>query len=248
DVAKEYQNSGVPMADLIGCGNLGYLEALRRFDEDRKVKLITYAVWWIRQAIRVCIAGYNRTISLPVNKVGDLYRIGKVIRLLQHERGNEGPFSDEEIANRINVLYPDNKESYDAGRVRDAIEANFKRQSLDAPSPEENDGDRTLLDILRSEDSHPDFQMEVPPDQLAAAVIVDSERRILELLEAALDPRESVIIRGYYGIGGAEPLTLQQLGDNMSLTRERVRQLRERALVKLRWPENSGLLAELGQD
>ena len=225
DVAKNYQNRGLSLADLISAGNVGLMTASVRFDGDKGFKFISYAVWWIKQSILQTIAEHARTVRLPLNKLSLLKDISKVSRKLG--QGREGEPAIEEIAAELDVA---------PREVLDTMLSARSVRSLDESF--EEDDERSLLNIL-TDDS------QGLPD---ADVMVDSARAQLESVLQSLDERELRIIRLYFGLDGNEALTLEQIGGLMSLTRERVRQLKERALGKLRAPGRYQALMAISDD
>ncbi len=212
-VAKEYQNRGVPLADLISTGNMGLITAAERFDEAKGFKFISYAVWWIRQAILQTLAEQSRTVRLPLNKIGLLYKISKVSRLLQQERADDP--NPEVIAKQLDVPVEEIKETMMSGRSVRSLDAKFREEE-----------DQSLLDVL------PDDRQESPETQVMRGCLRGQ-------IDSALDGlvgREAEIIRLYFGLEGEEPMTLDQIGARFALTRERVRQIKEKALHRLRHP------------
>ena len=209
-VAKQYQNQGLTLPDLINEGNLGLIKAAQRFDETRGFKFISYAVWWIRQSILQALAEQSRIVRLPLNKIGSINKINKAYASLeqQHER----PPSAEEIATKLEMSEMDVKES---------LRNSGRHVSMDAPLVEGEDSN--LYDVLNSDDS-PN-----PDDDL----MVDSLRTEIERSLATLTPREGDVIRLYFGLNGQHPLTLEEIGEKFDLTRERVRQIEVRAFEKL---------------
>ena len=213
DVAKNYQNRGLSLSDLISAGNVGLLTAAERFDGTKGYKFISYAVWWIKQSILQSIAEHARTVRLPLNKLSLLKDISKASRKLG--QGREGEPAIEEIARELDMP---------AQEILDAMMSARSVRSLDESF--EEDDERSLLNIL-SDDN------QATPD---SHVLETSARAQLEEVLENLDEREMRIIRLYFGLDGSESLTLEQIGGLMGLTRERVRQLKERALGKLRHP------------
>jgi RNA polymerase primary sigma factor len=218
-VAKEYQNRGVPLADLISAGNVGLITAAERFDEKKGFKFISYAVWWIRQAILQTLAEQSRTVRLPLNKIGLLYKISKASRLLQQERA-DGP-RPEAIAEQLDVPVDEIKETLMCGRSVRSLDATFREEE-----------DQSLLDVLS------DDRQESPENQVMRGCL----RGQIESALSGLGGRESEILRLYYGLDGEEPMTLDQIGARFALTRERVRQIKEKALHRLRHPSRSDQL------
>ncbi|MCH8121958.1 MAG: RNA polymerase sigma factor RpoD/SigA [Bacteroidetes bacterium] len=210
-VAKKYQGQGLTLADLINEGNYGLIKAAQRFDETRGFKFISYAVWWIRQAILQALAEQSRVVRLPLNRIGTISKIRKTsARLAQtHERQP----NIEELAKELEV---------DVEKVREALQHTGRHLSMDAPFNE--DDDNSLLDVL------PDDEDTAPDDTLMdESLKIDIERAL-----SLLHPREAEITRLYFGIGREHPLTLEEIGQRFGLTRERVRQIKEKALRKLR--------------
>ena len=213
DVAKNYQNRGLSLSDLISAGNLGLLTAAERFDGTKGYKFISYAVWWIKQSILQTIAEHARTVRLPLNKLSLLKDISKVSRRLG--QGRESEPGVDEIAAELDVS---------AEEVLDTMLSARTVRSLDEAF--EEDDERSLLNILA------DTSQDAPDTE----VLRESARQQLESVLRSLDERELRIIRLYFGLDGNEDMTLEQIGGLMNLTRERVRQLKERALGKLRHP------------
>jgi RNA polymerase primary sigma factor len=213
DVAKNYQNRGLSLSDLISAGNVGLLTAAERFDGTKGYKFISYAVWWIKQSILQSIAEHARTVRLPLNKLSLLKDISKATRRLG--QGRESEPAIEEIARELDISEQE---------VLDAMMSARSVRSLDESF--EEDDERSLLNILA------DDNQETPDEH----VLRTSARMQLEEVLESLDERELRIIRLYFGLDGSESLTLEQIGGLMGLTRERVRQLKERALGKLRHP------------
>ena len=210
-VAKKYQGQGLSLADLINEGNYGLIKAAQRFDETRGFKFISYAVWWIRQAILQALAEQARTVRLPLNRIGTISKIRKATARLQqaHERAP----SVEELAAELDLPID---------KVRDALRHASHSVSMDAPFAEGEDN--TLLDVLPDADG-PDPDVGLLDESLMA----DIERAL-----ASLAPREAEVTRLYFGIGREQPMTLEEIGQSYGLTRERVRQIKEKALRKLR--------------
>ena len=214
DVAKNYQNRGLSLADLISAGNVGLMTAAERFDGTKGFKFISYAVWWIKQSILQTIAEHARTVRLPLNKLSLLKDISKASRKLG--QGRETDPEIEEIAAELDVSPEEVQQTILAARTVRSLDQSF-----------EEDDDRSLINILQDEN-------QVTPD---GNVMEQAARNQLESVLEGLDEREMKIIRLYFGLDGAEAMTLEQIGGLMSLTRERVRQLKERALGKLRHPQ-----------
>ena len=210
-VAKKYQGQGLTLSDLINEGNYGLMKAASRFDETRGFKFISYAVWWIRQAILHALAEQSRIVRLPLNRIGTISKIRKTSARLSQDL-KRSPSVDE-LAAELDIK---------PHKVREAISQSARHISMDAPFGD--DDDHSLLDLLAETDNVP------PDDQLMGESIrIDVERALV-----SLPPREAEITRLYFGIGHKHPKTLDEIGRRFGLTRERVRQIKERALRKLR--------------
>ena len=210
-VSKKYQGQGLTLSDLINEGNYGLIKAAQRFDETRGFKFISYAVWWIRQAILQALAEQSRVVRLPLNRIGTLSKIRKATASLTQQLGRK-PNVDE-LAAELD-LPPE--------KVRDALEHTSRQLSMDAPFSD--DDDHSLLDVLIDEDgTRPDEHL------VSESLKIDIERAL-----STLQDREAEIARLYFGIGREHPLTLEEIGQRFGLTRERVRQIKEKALRKLR--------------
>ncbi|MEN2993181.1 MAG: RNA polymerase sigma factor RpoD/SigA [Bacteroidia bacterium] len=212
-VAKQYQNQGLPLTDLISEGNLGLIKAAKRFDETRGFKFISYAVWWIRQSILQALAEQSRIVRLPLNRVGALNKINKVFARLEQEYEREP--SAEEIAEALEgALTPE--------EVAEIIRQSARHVSLDAPiAPGE---ETRFIDVLEN----PDLPQ---PDQI---LMQESLRQEISKALATLEEREAEIVRMHFGIGQRYPMTLDEIAEKLNLTRERVRQIKEKAIRKLR--------------
>lgn len=210
-VSKKYQNQGVPLSDLINEGNLGLIKAARKFDETKGIKFISYAVWWIRQAILQALAEQGRIVRVPLNRAGILHRIGKLKARMVQELGREPTVA--EVAEGLDLSHEEVERSMAISRAH---------LSLDAPvAPGE---DSRLLDYL------PDRVSPGPDEEMI-------EKALTEALEAALStlrPREATILRQYFGLDDAAPKSLEEIGAGLGVTRERVRQIKEQALARLR--------------
>lgn len=218
-VAKQYQNQGLTLPDLINEGNLGLIKAAQRFDETRGFKFISYAVWWIRQSILQALAEQSRIVRLPLNKIGSINKINKMYAYL--EQAHERVPSAEEIAKELDMSVNDVKESMkNAGR----------HISMDAPLVEGEDSN--LYDVLRSGES-PNPDRELMHESLKTEI-----ERALE----TLTPREADVIRLYFGLGNQHPMTLEEIGETFELTRERVRQIKEKAIRRLKHTSRSKIL------
>jgi len=218
-VAKQYQNQGLTLPDLINEGNLGLIKAARRFDETRGFKFISYAVWWIRQSILQALAEQSRIVRLPLNKIGSINKINKAYAKLEQEL--ERPPSVEELADELDMSVQDVKESLkNAGR----------HVSMDAPLVEGEDSN--LYDVLKAGDMpHPDQEL-----------MQESLRTEIERALKTLNPREADVIRLYYGLNGNHPMTLEEIGEAFGLTRERVRQIKEKAIRRMKHNSRSKIL------
>ena len=210
-VAKKYQNQGVSLSDLINEGNLGLIRAAHKFDETKGIKFISYAVWWIRQAILQALAEQSRIVRVPLNRAGTLHRIGKRASALLQELGREATHA--EIANGMELTEEE---------VANTMAISQTHLSLDAPmTPGE---DNRLLDYL------PDNVNPTPDEETFEKALTES---IAEAL-GGLKEREAKILRLYFGLDDSEPMTLEQIGVVLNITRERVRQIKEKALSRLR--------------
>ena len=218
-VAKQYQNQGLSLADLINEGNIGLIKAAKRFDETRGFKFISYAVWWIRQAILQALAEQSRIVRLPLNRVGTLHKIGKVSAALEQELGRD-PSADE-IAHQLSLT---------AGEVSDTLKISNSHLSLDAPFSTSEDN--SLIDVLE-DDNQPS------PDE---ELLRDSLRSEIEKALDTLTPREAEVINLYFGLNHEKALTLEEIGARFNLTRERVRQIKEKAIRRLRHASRSKAL------
>jgi RNA polymerase primary sigma factor len=218
-VAKQYQNQGLSLGDLINEGNLGLIKAAKRFDETRGFKFISYAVWWIRQSILQALAEQSRIVRLPLNRVGALNKIGKELSKLEQEY--ERLPSAHELAESLEMT---------VGEVADTLKISGRHLSMDAPFAQGEDN--RLLDVLENEEiPNPDFEL------MGESLKVEIERALSKLTK-----REAEVIRLYFGIGREHSLTLEEIGERFDLTRERVRQIKEKALRKLRHHNRSAAL------
>lgn len=218
-VAKQYQNQGLTLPDLINEGNLGLIKAAQRFDETRGFKFISYAVWWIRQSILQALAEQSRIVRLPLNKIGSINKINKAYASLEQE--HERAPSADEIAKNLEMGENDVKES---------MRNSGRHISMDAPLVEGEDSN--LYDVLNTGES-PN-----PDDEL----IHDSLRTEIERSLATLTPREGDVVRLYFGLNGQQPMTLEEIGEKFDLTRERVRQIKEKAIRRLKHTSRSKIL------
>ena len=218
-VAKQYQNQGLTLPDLINEGNLGLIKAARRFDETRGFKFISYAVWWIRQSILQALAEQSRIVRLPLNKIGSINKINKMYAFL--EQANERVPSAEEIAKELDMTISDVKES---------MKNSGRHVSMDAPLVEGEDSN--LYDVLRSGESpNPDKNL-----------LHESLRTEIERALETLTPREADVVRLYFGLGEKHAMTLEEIGETFDLTRERVRQIKEKAIRRLKHTSRSKIL------
>ncbi|CAN5805350.1 sigma-70 family RNA polymerase sigma factor [soil metagenome] len=210
-VAKRYQNQGVSLADLINEGNIGLMRAAQKFDETKGIKFISYAVWWIRQAILQALAEQSRIVRVPLSRAGTLHRIGKRTSALAQELGREP--TTEEIARDLELSEEEIKHTLTMAQAH---------LSLDAPLVPGEDGQ--LLDYVSD-------QFAVGPDD---ELYTEALGRSIDDALGTLSEREAKVLRLYFGLGDTEPLTLEQIGERFGITRERVRQIKERALARLR--------------
>jgi len=215
-VCRNYQNQGLPLSDLINEGNLGLIRAAKRFDEKKNFKFISYAVWWIRQAILQALAEQSRIIKLPLNRVGTIHKIGKMQSRLE-QKYRRMP-NIEEIANELQI---------DIDEVRETIKIGNSHMSLDAPLQQ---GDESkLIDVLQDENQ------ERPDDGVMDISLHEEIDQILD----TLSEREKEVVKLYFGIGEDTAHTLEEIGQRFSLTRERVRQIKEKALRRLKHSSRS---------
>jgi len=218
-VAKQYQNQGLTLPDLINEGNLGLIKAAQRFDETRGFKFISYAVWWIRQSILQALAEQSRIVRLPLNKIGSINKINKTYAFL--EQAHERAPSAEEIAKELDMTINDVKES---------LKNSGRHVSMDAPLVEGEDSN--LYDVLNSGESP-------NPDRV---LLHESLRTEIERALETLTPREADVVRLYFGLGDQHAMTLEEIGETFDLTRERVRQIKEKAIRRLKHTSRSKIL------
>jgi RNA polymerase primary sigma factor len=218
-VAKQYQNQGLTLPDLINEGNLGLIKAAKRFDETRGFKFISYAVWWIRQSVLQALAEQSRIVRLPLNKIGSINKINKTFAKLEQE--NERPPSAEEIAKELEMTIHDVKES---------MKISGRHVSMDAPLIEGENSN--LYDVLNSGES---------PNPDKSLLHESLKIEILRALDT-LTPREADVLKLYFGLGDAHPMTLEEIGETFDLTRERVRQIKEKAIRRLKHTSRSKIL------
>ncbi len=221
-VAKKFQNRGVPLVDLIGEGNLGLMTAARKFDPDRGVKFISYAVWWIRQAVQAAIARHGRPVRVPLNRTADLSRLGKTTTLLKERLGRMPTV--EELARATGLTEE---------AVRSLSSLNTEAVRLDHPT-REGDGNERMERFSLAEQEGTD-----------ANTMANSQSADIEAALDSLPPRDAKVLRLYFGLDDGQPRTLEEIGRMMGVTRERIRQLRDRALVRLREGETGEKLKDL---
>ena len=223
-VAKQYQNQGLSLPDLINEGNVGLIKAAEKFDETRGFKFISYAVWWIRQSILQAIAEQSRIVRLPLNQVGSVNKINRELNKFEQE--HERRPSVNEIADRIDL--PEDK-------LEEAMKANNRHVSMDAPFVDGEDN--SLLDVLADNDM----------PMADKALVQESLRKEIDRAIELLNDREQKVVRAFFGIGSPE-MTLEEIGEKYNLTRERVRQIKEKAIRRLRHNTKNKLLKTyLGQ-
>ena len=218
-VAKQYQNQGLTLPDLINEGNFGLVKAAQRFDETRGFKFISYAVWWIRQSILQALAEQSRVVRLPLNKIGSINKINKTFSYL--EQAHERPPSAEEIAEELGLSISE---------VKQSLKNAGKHISMDAPFAKGEDSN--LYDVISASETP------MPDTELIKESIREEIGRVLE----SLSEREADVVKLYYGIGQSSTMTLDEIGNTFDLTRERVRQIREKAIRKLRKSAKSDLI------
>ena len=218
-VAKQYQNQGLSLGDLINEGNLGLIKAAKRFDETRGFKFISYAVWWIRQSILQALAEQSRIVRLPLNRVGALNKIGKAFSTLEQEFEREP--SASELAEELDMSLFE---------VSDTLKISGRHLSMDAPFAQGEDN--RLLDVIQ------DNRQPTPDSGLLEQSLKDEVKRAL----ATLSEREAQVIKLYFGLDSEHSLTLEEIGEKFNLTRERVRQIKEKAIRRLRHASRSKAL------
>ncbi|MGB1450362.1 MAG: sigma-70 family RNA polymerase sigma factor [Marinirhabdus sp.] len=219
-VAKQYQNQGLSLPDLINEGNVGLVKAAKRFDETRGFKFISYAVWWIRQSILQAIAEQSRVVRLPLNKIGDINKIRKASIYL--EQVHERKPASAEIAKELDMSVE---------TVKQTLKNSNRSLSMDAPF-QEGENDNNLYDVISSGESpNPDNQL------IHESLQIEIERAL-----DTLTPREADVVKLNFGLGGQPVMTLQEIGDTFDLSRERVRQIREKAIRRLRHKSKSHIL------
>lgn len=219
-VAKQYQGQGLSLPDLISEGNLGLIKAASRFDETRGFKFISYAVWWIRQQILQSLAEQARIVRLPLNKIGSINKINKAFARLEQE--HERPPTAHELAEVLEMTLEE---------VKTSLNNTSRHISMDAPLRDDGDSG-TMMDLLHNED------IPSPVDTL----MTDSLRQEIERSLGTLSAREADVIRLYFGLGTNQPHTLEEVGQKFDLTRERVRQIKEKAIRRMKHTSRSGVL------
>ncbi len=219
-VAKQYQNQGLSLPDLINEGNLGLIKAAKRFDETKGFKFISYAVWWIRQSILQALSEQARIIRLPLNKIGSINRLNKAFAELEQKYEREPTI--EELASFLDIK---------PSEIKDTLRNNNRPMSVDAPLSQDEDANN-LLDVLNNND------LPRPDSQLINESLVHEVERAL----STLSYREAAIVKMYYGIAGFPQMTLEEIGSQLDLTRERVRQIKEKAIRRLKHSSRSKLL------
>ena len=218
-VSKQYQNQGLTLPDLINEGNLGLIKAAKRFDETRGFKFISYAVWWIRQSILQALAEQSRIVRLPLNKIGSINKINKAYAVL--EQKFERPPTAEEISELVELSITE---------VKQSLKNTGRHISMDAPLIEGEDS--SLYDVMGSEDSpNPD-----------AELMLESLREEIRRALDTLTPREADVVSSYFGLNGGHAMTLEEIGEKFDLTRERVRQIKEKAVRRLKQTSRSRIL------
>ena len=220
-VAKQYQNQGLSLPDLINEGNVGLIKAAKRFDEKRGFKFISYAVWWIRQSILQALAEQARIVRLPLNKIGTINKINRAFSEL--EQRLERPPSADELAEFLDVSVAD---------VRQSVQNTGRHVSMDAPLVEGDDSSSSMYDVL------PNDALPTPEKNL----MIDSLRKEIERSLSTLTLREGDVVRLYFGLSGMQPMTLEEIGERFDLTRERVRQIKEKAIRRLKHTSRSRML------
>ncbi len=218
-VSKQYQNQGLSLPDLINEGNLGLIKAAQRFDETRGFKFISYAVWWIRQSILQALAEQSRIVRLPLNKIGAINKINKAYAKLEQQYEREP--NHDEIADLLECSETEVKES---------IKNSGRHVSMDAPLVQ--DEDNNMYDVLRNDEGP------TPETEL----LYDSLRKEIDRAVSTLTPREADVVKLYFGLNGGHPMTLEEIGEKFDLTRERVRQIKEKAIRRLKHTSRSKIL------
>lgn len=220
-VAKQYQNQGLTLPDLINEGNLGLIKAAQRFDETRGFKFISYAVWWIRQSILQALAEQSRIVRLPLNKIGSINKINRAFSKLEQEY--ERPPSMAELAEVLEMSLED---------VKQSMQNSGRHVSMDAPLTSDESSSGNMYDVMSNSD--------VPGPE--AGLMADSLRKEIERSLHTLTTREADVIRLYFGMDGSHSMTLEEIGQRFDLTRERVRQIKEKAIRRLKHTTRSRVL------
>jgi RNA polymerase primary sigma factor len=218
-VSKQYQNQGLSLPDLINEGNMGLIKAAQRFDETRGFKFISYAVWWIRQSILQALAEQSRIVRLPLNKIGSINKINKAYAHLEQELEREP--KAQEIAKYLEIS---------VNEVKESMKNNGRHVSMDAPLL--SDEETNMYDVLKNDEG-------VTPE---TELLYDSLRKEIDRAVSTLTPREADVVRLYFGLGGSHPMTLEEIGEKFDLTRERVRQIKEKAIRRLKHASRSKIL------
>jgi RNA polymerase primary sigma factor len=220
-VAKQYQNQGLSLSDLINEGNVGLMKAAKRFDETKGFKFISYAVWWIRQSILQAIVEHSRIVRMPLNKVGSYNKVNEAF--LTFIQANEREPTHEELADILDLTPKE---------VSNMLKGNMRHLSFDAPISNSDDSEASMIDLYQSEDN---FE---PDNDLMRESLRDEVAQGLSILST----REVEVLSAYYGLNGYKALTLEEIGEMFDLTRERVRQIKERSIRRLRKAYNSNSL------
>jgi len=220
-VSKQYQNQGLSLPDLINEGNVGLIKAAQRFDETRGFKFISYAVWWIRQSILQALAEQARIVRLPLNKIGTINKINRAFSEL--EQRFERPPSAEELAEFLDITTEE---------VRQSLANSGRHTSMDAPLKDGDESSSSMLDVMEN--------IDLPGPE--SALMKDSLRKEIERSLSTLTHREGDVVRLYYGLSGTPPMTLEEIGTQFDLTRERVRQIKEKAIRRLKHTSRSKIL------
>lgn len=218
-VSKQYQNQGLSLPDLINEGNLGLIKAAQRFDETRGFKFISYAVWWIRQSILQALAEQSRIVRLPLNKIGAINKINKAYAKLEQKLERQP--NHDEIADLLECSEQE---------VKDSVKNSGRHVSMDAPLIQ--DEDNNMYDVLRNDEG-------ITPE---TELLYDSLRKEIDRAVSTLTPRESDVVKLYFGLNGGHPMTLEEIGEKFDLTRERVRQIKEKAIRRLKHTSRSKIL------
>lgn len=218
-VSKQYQNQGLSLPDLINEGNLGLIKAAQRFDETRGFKFISYAVWWIRQSILQALAEQSRIVRLPLNKIGAINKINKAYAKLEQKFEREP--NHDEIADLLECSEQE---------VKDSVKNAGRHVSMDAPLIQ--DEDNNMYDVLRNDEG-------ITPE---TELLYDSLRKEIDRAVSTLTPREADVVKLYFGLNAGHPMTLEEIGEKFDLTRERVRQIKEKAIRRLKHTSRSKIL------